>query len=213
MIKKYKYIVWDWNGTLFNDVDLCLDIINNVLNKQGISSLSLEKYREIFGFPIMEYYLKAGLDFNKTSFEVLGKEFMDEYEARKHESEIFSNARYILAEISKLNKAQSVLSAYPHNTLVEIIKLNKLDNYFDELAGLDNIYAASKTELGKKLVKRLQNPPEEIVLIGDTIHDYEVANEMGVDCILIAQGHQNKERLEKCGVRVAKDLNGLIANN
>ena len=96
MIKKYKHIIWDWNGTLFDDVELCHNIINRLLKRNEIEEISLQKYKEIFDFPVKKYYQKAGLDFKKTSFEVLGKEFMDEYEERKFESSIFNEVKNTL---------------------------------------------------------------------------------------------------------------------
>ncbi|MEJ2616368.1 MAG: hypothetical protein P8Z35_15535 [Ignavibacteriaceae bacterium] len=78
-MRKYKHIIWDWNGTLFDDVELCHNIINGLLIRNEIEEISLQRYREIFDFPVKKYYKTAGLDFNKTSFEILGKQFMDEY--------------------------------------------------------------------------------------------------------------------------------------
>ena len=92
MKKKYKHIIWDWNGTFLNDVDYCRRIINRILVENELPKLSLEKYREIFTFPVQDYYKEAGLDFSKTSFEILGKEFIDEYESKKLTCSLYDNA-------------------------------------------------------------------------------------------------------------------------
>ena len=118
-------------------------------------------------------------------------------------------AERLLNLISGLGIKQSLLSAYPHKTLVEIIKHFKLDLFFTHLVGLDHIYATSKVELGKELIKKLEHSKHEILLIGDTVHDFEVANEMGTDCILVANGHQSKEKLLKCGAVVLDNLEDL----
>ena len=47
------------------------------------------------------------------------------------------------------------------------------------------------------------------MLIGDKIHDYEVAKEINSECILMSHGHQDEERLLKLGIPVAKDFNEL----
>jgi phosphoglycolate phosphatase len=217
MSQKYKHLIWDWNGTLFNDVNLCNDIINNLLEKNGIAPLSLQKYREIFTFPIKDYYTKAGFDFSKTSFEVLGKEFMDEYEQRKTEAAIFNNVKDILEYVKSKGLTQSILSAYVQNVLEEFVKYFRIRDYFIGLAGLDNIYAESKIEIGKKWIKNLNYREKDILLIGDTKHDFEVAQELGVNCILVTTGHQSQKRLEECGVSVFNDLEAikeyLIPNN
>ena len=208
-MKKYKHIIWDWNGTLFDDVELCHDIINGLLIRNDVEEISLQKYREIFDFPVKKYYKKAGLDFNKTSFEILGKEFMDEYEERKSESSIFSEVKDVLEKIRSLGLTQSLLSAYHHDSLVKITEHFGIKDYFIGLNGLDNIYAASKIDIGKRWIKKSGYKKSEIVLIGDTIHDFEVAEEIGTDCILIASGHQSKERLLKYGVPVFDNLKSL----
>jgi phosphoglycolate phosphatase len=210
MIKNYKHIIWDWNGTLLNDVDLSVDIINRILIRRQLNSLSLEEYKKIFTFPIRNYYEKAGLDLSTNSFEDLGIEWMDEYENRRIECSLFEGVENVLSYISGNGIQQSILSAYPHKTLKEIIGFFKLNSFFTHLSGLDNIYASSKIELGKKMIEKIGENSVKILLIGDTIHDYEVAKEIGADCLLVASGHQNRERLLTCNATVVNSLSEII---
>lgn len=210
MIEKYKHIIWDWNGTIFDDTDLAVELINNLLAKRMLPLLTLEKYKEIFQFPVKNYYAAAGVDFSKESFEVVGKEWMDNYERRKYECGLHDGAVDILEKISSLGIGQSILSAYSQNTLEELVEHYGLSKYFTHLYGLNTIYAPSKVELGKKLMKTLGNGKGETLMIGDTEHDFDVANEMGADCILIANGHQSKEKLEKLGAKVFENLKALL---
>ena len=210
MLQQYKHVIWDWNGTLFNDAELCVDIINGVLTKRSLSPLTIEKYRDIFTFPVEDYYKAAGFDFNIYPFKELGREWMDEYERRKYEISLFKDSEKVLDHISKLNIGQSILSAYSQNSLEEIVQNFKINNYFTHMVGLDNIYATSKVELGKDLMKRLGNGKGETILIGDTLHDYDVSQEIGADCVLIASGHQSKAKLKECGVDVLDSLGELI---
>lgn len=206
----YKHVIWDWNGTLFNDIELCVNIINSVLVKRNLKALSLEQYRKIFTFPVQDYYAKAGLDFTKYSFQELGKEWMDEYQERRLESKLFDKAEEMLKKISENQIEQSILSAYKHDTLLELVNHFNLAHYFTHLTGLDHIYATSKIDLGKDLMEKLNHEKGEVLLIGDTVHDFEVAQEIGADCILIAEGHQDKQRLIECGVNVYDNLDELI---
>lgn len=210
MVHKFRHVIWDWNGTLFNDTSLCLNIINGILTKNNLKRLSLEDYRLIFTFPVKDYYAKAGLDFSKYSFEVLGKEWMDEYEMRKSECHLFEGVKEVLKHLAIEKIGQSILSAYSHHTLVTIVKYYGLSEFFKHISGLDHIYATSKLDIGKDLIKKINIPAEEIVLIGDTMHDYEVAKELGIKSILIANGHQSKTRLLECGVPVLNDIRELV---
>ena len=208
----YKHIIWDWNGTLFNDVELCVKLINSVLTKRNLPALSVEQYRSIFTFPVKDYYALAGLDFAKYSFEELGKEWMDEYQVRRFEVGLHSNAEEALNKIYSNGIEQSILSAYKHDTLLELVTHFNLNRYFTHLTGLDHIYATSKLDLGRDLMKKLEHLNSNVLLMGDTIHDFEVAQAMNIGCILIAEGHQSKEKLLPCGVDVYDSLEQVIAN-
>lgn len=212
ILSKYKHVIWDWNGTLFNDVELCVSIVNNLLISKELSPLSVEKYKNIFTFPVKDYYSAAGFDFTKYTFEELGQIWMNEYETKKLGSNIFIGARNVLTRLMESKINQSILSAYKQDTLNEIVRHFELEHYFGNICGLDNIYASSKVELGKSLMKELDLHEHEVVFIGDTLHDHEVADSIGADCILIANGHQSKEALQTAGVPVVDDITELIVN-
>lgn len=209
-IEKYKHIIWDWNGTIINDVDLSVELINGLLIIRGLEILTVDSYRQVFTIPVKNYYAELGFDFSKESFEIVGKQWMTEYERRKFECRLYDGVKDILQKINQLGIGQSILSAYSQHTLDEMVEYYGLTKYFTHIVGLDNIYAASKLHLGKDLMKQLGNGKGETLLIGDTEHDYEVACEIGADCILIANGHQSREKLEKLGAVVLPNLNPLL---
>lgn len=203
MVKKYKHIIWDWNGTIFNDLELCVELINNLIAKYNLKQISVDEYKNIFTIPVKNYYEKVGFDFSKLSFEVVGKEWMDEYERRKYECGLYEEIKGVLQRINDLGIDQSILSAYSQHTLDDIVKYYGLDGYFSHVVGLDNIYAASKIAIGKNLIEKIGIEKGESLMIGDTLHDYEVANAIGADCVLLSSGHQSYQKLKE----------GLAGNN
>lgn len=210
IIQNYKHVIWDWNGTLLDDVQLCVEIINNILRKRNLKPLTLEKYKDVFTFPIIDYYKASGIDVSGDNFKIISHEFIDEYELRKLECSLFKGGREVLEYFREHNLTQSVLSAYSQNTLEEIVNHFGLTNYFIKLVGLNNIYAASKLENGKKWINELDINPKEVIMFGDTLHDLEVAEEMGVDCILFYCGHQSKEKLSASNISVISSHSELL---
>jgi phosphoglycolate phosphatase len=206
--KNYNHIIWDWNGTLFNDVKLCTDIMNLLLTQESLPNISVQKYKSIFTFPVIEYYKIAGHTFENKSFEIVGKQFMDEYELQKNKCQLYLGVTELLTELQSKNIKQYLLSAYEQNSLNNILKHFGITNYFHHIVGLDNIYAGGKSHLAKDLAMKIRSngAAGNILLIGDTIHDYEVAEEINSDCILISHGHQDEERLFKLKVPVVKDF-------
>ncbi len=210
MIKSYKHVIWDWNGTIFSDVDLGVEIINGLLHQRRLPLLTRASYRDMFTIPVRDYYACLGFDFVKEPFEIVGKLWMDEYELRKFECGLYDGIVDVLGSIQQLGIGQSILSAYSQHTLDQMVDHYDLRKYFTHISGLDNIYAGSKIHLGRDLIKRLSVGKQKALVVGDTKHDFEVAQAMGADCILIANGHQSKTRLQALGVPVLDDVRRLI---
>ena len=201
-----KHIIWDYNGTLLDDVELCVDVINSLLKPRNIPLITLNDYKELFEFPVKNYYAKLGFDFRKDSFETVGTEFIVNYDKQRDEIKLKTGAKKILKKISEAGIRQSVLSARKHEQLIEELEHFGIEKYFTNIVGLNDHYAEGKIENGKKLISEIKLSKEQIILIGDTVHDWEVAGAMEIKSLLLADGHHTKEKLEKCKVPVFDNL-------
>ena len=206
----YKHIMWDWNGTLLNDSHLAVMVINQTLAKRDMSTIDHERYQQIFGFPVIDYYRRLGFDFVDESFEVVGTEFIDGYEKHKFEVDLHPGVRKVLAALSERGVGHSILSAYKQNTLDELVAHFGLTDQFEKIVGLDNHYAHSKVDNAIQWMSELGMDKCEVLFVGDTEHDFEVAEAIGVDCVLIPGGHQTREALECTGARVLDGIREIL---
>lgn len=203
-------IIWDWNGTLLNDTDICLGSMNDLLKKRNLPALSLQRYREIFNFPVRNYYASAGFDFTVENFDVVAIEFMNLYFERVSRAGIFAEARNVLSELRTRAFTQVLISAMEHESLVTSVKEKGLFEYFDHISGINDHFADGKIENAKKIVNDLKLDPTKTLMIGDTIHDFEVAGELGIACLLVTNGHQSAERLKLLNCEITNSLNGVL---
>jgi phosphoglycolate phosphatase len=208
-IKNYKHIIWDWNGTLINDVDPCVDILNNLLTRRKMTPVTKKLYLEQFDFPVKDYYVRLGFDFSKESFDDISDEFVSQYYEKQLLCPLQPNALNILNTLKEKDIEQSILSAFHQDLLEHIVEHFTLTNFFEHIVGLSDYYAASKVENAKKLLTVLDVAPEKVLLIGDTNHDHEVAQAVNIDCLLIAAGHQSKQKLLKCTPNVLDSLTDI----
>jgi phosphoglycolate phosphatase len=86
----------------------------------------------------------------------------------------------------------------------------QIDHFFTGIFGIDNHLGAGKTMAAAELMQKIGCEPSRTVIIGDTLHDSEVAQILKTDCILVAHGHQSYERLKKTGHTVVHDLMELM---
>jgi phosphoglycolate phosphatase len=207
--KQIQAIVWDWNGTLLNDVHVCVDSINQMLKPRNIPLLGVGSYREVFGFPVKDYYEKAGFNFVKEPYDVVAIEFIEIYRQRIAQCSLFTEAEAVLRQIAKLNLPQFILSAMQQDLLETSLKEKGIFAYFSFIAGTGDHFAGGKLGSAKNLQQIIGIEPENILLVGDTTHDHEVAEKMGWQSVLISNGHQSANRLKATGSPVLENLTSV----
>jgi phosphoglycolate phosphatase len=205
-----KTIFWDWNGTLLNDTAICIDAMNIMLRERGMEELDIQRYRDVFTFPVREYYIRIGFDFDKEAFEGPAIEFIEHYDKLVKTGDIFEDAESALEEFKKRKYTQIILSAMQDDFLNDLVIKHGIAHYFDKISGIEDHYASGKVDNARKLIAGLDGNAGEIIMIGDTMHDHEVGQELGIRVILVSRGHQSEERLQRTGREIARDFKEVI---
>ena len=206
---KYTHIIWDFNGTLFDDVQAGILSVNKMLSERGLKVIpNKEEYRKVFKFPIINYYRDIGFDFEKEPYEVLAPIWVELYNENSKSSGLQEGALELLEFFKGCGAYQTLLSATELSMLKGQIRELEIESFFSEVLGLGNIHAYSKKQIALDWRKR--NPEALTLLIGDTEHDFDVAKAIEADCILVCNGHQSREILNKYDCRLCEDLCDII---
>lgn len=201
----YSHVIWDFNGTLLDDVKIGIKTVNTLLKRRGLKEIgSIDEYHGVFGFPVIDYYRKLGFDFNREPFDDIAEEWIKVYLENVRHARIHDGITDILVYVKDKGIKQIILSATEQEMLVYQVEELMIGKFFDDILGIDNILGASK--VGIALEWKEKNNPERFVLIGDTVHDYEVSKTIGADCVLIAAGHQSKKTLSQCNVPIFDNI-------
>jgi len=205
----WKHIVWDWNGTLLDDTQICVQVLNELIHEAGLLPITPERYRDTFDFPVIHFYRTLGFPSGQENFEAISHRFIQRYHEEAVGCPLQEGVTDLLQDLQCSGKSHSILSAAKQDTLEVAVETYGLKELFIGLNGARDIFAHGKQEAGRTWIRNLPWSPEEIVLIGDTAHDYDVAQAMGTDCILVAHGHHSPSRLQKCGVPVVENMKDL----
>ncbi len=201
MMKRYTHLIWDFNGTVLDDVAVGVESANALLSKHGLPPIpSTEAYRAVFGFPIREYYRRIGFDFEKYPFEKLAPEWVAEYMSRVSEASLYDGVCETIDRVRECGIACVLLSATEIGMLHGQLKGLGISQCFDSVLGLDNIHAVSKLALAEEWCN--VHPDARPLFLGDTDHDFAVACRTGNDCVLFDGGHQLTEHLLSLGCPV-----------
>lgn len=198
---KYKNILWDWNGTILNDTPVAFEATNILLEKYGYPTISLEYYKDNVDTPIVNFYSKI-FDLSKENMDTLDSEWCVLYNQLSYKITLHNGVQDLLSKLCERNCHQAVLSAFKTEEITKFAKKFSVEYYFKAILGTQNIVMESKTMRGNKYMAENSLDPQETLYIGDTVHDCDTAQGLGVDCILFSCGQQSKRLLEQCGVPV-----------
>lgn len=209
-MRGYKYIIWDWNGTILDDLMLNFEVVNTLLSRRGRKLIKdIDEYLERFQFPITKFYEGLDFDFEKEKFEDIAREYVLEFDERFYELETFPDAESVIREFKFKGIEQIVLSQTEQRWLEKQVNFHEMDYLFTELLGARDIYVKGKVGIALEWITRNDIDTADVLMVGDTFHDFEVAETLGCDCILIARGHQPKDKLLTTGAVVLDSIEEL----
>jgi phosphoglycolate phosphatase len=209
-MSRFRHVIWDFNGTLLDDVACCVETLNLLLSERSLPALSEEQYRAQFGFPVRGFYEAIGVDLRTEDFALLSQSYIARYLERVTGSKPHEGAHDLLDALAARGVAQSVLSAMEQTMLVELLSRFALSRHLLHARGLKDHRADTKLELGVSLLAALELPAASVLLVGDTLHDHEVASAMGCACVLVSHGHQSRARLEASGMPIVDSLSEVL---
>lgn len=205
VILSYGYIFWDFNGTLIDDVGNALACVNDMLARKNRKPITLADYYTYVETPIIGFYRHI-LPPEELDFDEISKEYHADYARHMSETHLADGAYELVHELKNKGVHQYIITANHTDEVVDLTDKFGITDCFDEISGADNHFADSKTERAKKLFESLDINRNDAVFIGDTLHDLETANALGIDCVLVSYGHQGRKLLEEHN---AYTVNGL----
>lgn len=185
-------ILWDWNGTLLDDTAACIDALNIMLARRGIDPIATEFYRREFSFPVKAFYKKIGVRLEDEDWDALAQEYHDVYHTLPYGLNTESLAALGLAKSS--GARQAIISAMKQDVLDADTAPFGVAEYMEAVYGTSDLYGGTKTDRARELTRMLGK--DDYVLIGDSLHDWEVARAVGAEAVLFSGGGHSAARLE-----------------
>jgi phosphoglycolate phosphatase-like HAD superfamily hydrolase len=199
------HIVWDWNGTLLDDLGLVVAATNASLASAGGPSITEEEHRRDFRRPIEAYYAGVlGRPLRDGEFIGLDEVFHRAYAAGVETCALAPGA---VEALEGWTGTQSLLSMWFHEDLVPTVEARGLTRYFQRIDGLRAVVGGGPK--APHLVAHLDAlglDPADVLMIGDSVDDADAAASVGAACVLYTGGFTDRKRLEEVGVPVVDKL-------
>lgn len=214
---KRTHLVWDWNGTLLDDIGAVIEATNAAFAELGLEQITLERYRELYCVPIPRFYQRLmGRLPTEAEWLVMDEAFHKHYWLRADACALTQGAAELLADRSASGLGQSLLSMAPHEHLVPIVRRHGITEHFLRVDGRTGPSHGSKAEHMVRHLTALRAADEaisadRIVVIGDAVDDAVAAAHIGARAVLYTGGSHSRDSLAEAGVPVVDTLAEAVA--
>ncbi|MFD8566368.1 HAD family hydrolase [Streptomyces sp. NPDC057694] len=205
------HIVWDWNGTLFHDIDAVIHATNAAFGELGLAPITLEKYRALYCVPVPKFYERLmGRLPTEAEWLVMDEVFHRHYARHSVDCRLADGVEPLLAGWQEAGRSQSILSMYGHEELVPLVRQFGIAERFVRVDGRVGPSGGSKAEHMVRHLGALEKvagiAPEQVVVIGDAADDAVAALAAGARAVLYTGGSHGRASLEGVGAPVVDSL-------
>ena len=209
MPMKYTHIIWDWNGTLLDDIGASLASVNDMLAARGEKPMDINRYKECIGTPIIRFYEQV-FDLNKEDYSLILAEYNAGYMHHLASCSLTEGAKEAIADFAEAGIHQAIVSSSNNAQLCENARKYGVYDCFEAVLGAADFKADSKIERARAYLAQ-SGDEKRVLVVGDLEHDAEMAAQIGADCVLLTSGHEHPERLARSGAVIFDKICQLIS--
>lgn len=203
------HLIWDWNGTLFDDLHIVVDAVNASLLAIGASvQIDEDGYRDHYRRPVRGFYdAMLRRPVTDSEWATINTRFHDVYQESLHLAGPSHDAHMAADEVTRRNYTQSILSMWTHELLLEAVERHGLAHNMVAVRGADAAGGDPKAELLRRHLEEIgPSATGKVVIVGDTFDDAVAATEVGVEAVFYDGGSHHRPELEATGTPVADSL-------
>ena len=202
-------ILWDFNGTVMDDMGASAGAVNAMLQKRNLPLISEEWYTKHLIMPLEAFYESVGFDMQKERIEEVSAEFQQE--CKKFPRPVFPEVREALAQFQKAGYRQLLFSSLYHDLLIAQAQERGVADHFEGIVGRQDRSLGGKEAAVQAYLEQHHIEPNQVLIVGDLTTDADMARYVGSPCALICKGHQHREILETTDAYVLDSAAELAA--
>jgi len=201
------HVVWDWNGTLVDDLPIVVESVNGALEAIGEAPIGADAYRAYYTRPVGRFYERL-LDrpISAEEWATLDRVFHERYGAALDRVPLAIDAVDAIEAVADRGWSQSILSMWWEEDLVACVTKRGLYDRMNLVQGNRNDSGGEKAAHLRLHLDALGLSPGSVVMIGDSLDDAAAAASVGTGCVLYDGGSHDRSELEGTGVSVADSL-------
>jgi len=195
--RRYDLIVWDWDGTIMDSTPTIVNCIQQACRDLGFKEPDDTLASSVIGLGIQDSLRRAVPWIEPMHFPKLTDRFRYHYLAKDHELHLFEGIRELLEDLRNEGYLLGVATGKSRAGLDRSLEFHQLGHVFHETRTADESFSKPHPGMLLELSDVMQVPTRRMLMIGDTTHDLDMANNAGVDAIAVTYGAHPPDTLRE----------------
>lgn len=205
------HVVWDWNGTLLDDLDQVVTAVNRTLGALGESPISVATYGAHYQRPVRRFYESLfGRPVPDDEWRLIDELFHVAYRSQLRSVTLAPDAEEALEAVAEAGHTQSLLSMLLHDDLIDMAAAFGVDRFMRRVDGLRGARGVQKQQSLEHHLDALGLQSHNVLIIGDALDDVAAAHSAGTRCVMYDRGTFPRAQVEGAGVPTASTLMGAL---
>ncbi len=203
--KKYQLIVFDWDGTVMDSTAVIATSIQSACRDLGLPVPSDEAARHVIGMGLVQALQHAVPEAPEHMYEPLADRYRHYFLSQDQSIPLFAGAHETIEELHDAGYALAVATGKSRKGLERVLDSSGLRRYFHASRTADETFSKPHPAMLQELMDELGMKPEEVLMVGDTTHDLQMAINAGVDAVGVTHGAHPEEQLSALKPRALLD--------
>lgn len=209
-MRRYKLIVFDWDGTVMDSTAIIASSIQAACRDLGLTVPSDQAARHVIGMGLHDALRHAVPEADESQYALLADRYRHHFLAQDEFIPLYAGARELIAELHAAGYLLAVATGKSRRGLERVLQSSAMGPYFHALRTADMTFSKPHPAMLQELMDELGQPPERTLMIGDTTHDLQMAINAGVDAVAVTHGAHPVEQLQALQpLALVNDLFGL----
>jgi phosphoglycolate phosphatase len=195
--RRFDLIVFDWDGTLFDSTALIVRCIQAACADLAVPVPSDEQAAYVIGLGLHDALQRAAPGLPARRYPELGERYRHHYFAKQHELTLFAGALEMLHALKARHHWLAVATGKSRRGLDEALNTVQLQGLFDSTRTADETAPKPSPQMLLELMREFGAEPERTLMIGDTTHDLQLADNAGTPSVAVSYGAHEREAFEE----------------
>ena len=196
MDRRYSLIIFDWDGTLIDSIPTITRSLAVAAEQMGLSLLDQVAYKSVIGLSLSNAICKLYPELSDEKLQQFIKQYREEYnQLEKQPSTPFSGVTDGLNVLREQGISMAVATGKSRDGLNRSMTANQYREYFQASRCADETRSKPDPLMLEQLLKELNIPVKQALMVGDAGFDLQMAENLGMDRVAVTYGAQPKEKL------------------